>query len=80
MTDEIVMVCAADVKMRRKLNYLLRRLLREGPRCQKEIAAAALEYGYTVKQLRAAREKLGIAVQKTGFGAAGAWMWHLPAS
>jgi putative DNA primase/helicase len=56
----------------------LRDMLKDGPREQKEIVDQGLALGYSKRQLRTAREKLGVTAKKTGFGDTGAWMWDLP--
>ena len=45
---------------------------------QKEIEEAAAKKGFTEKQLRTAREKLGIHVSKEPEKMDGAWFWQLP--
>ena len=45
------------------------------PVAQKEIEEQATTLGYTAKQLRTAREHMGIVLAKTGFGATGEWVW-----
>lgn len=45
----------------------------------KDVQAAAKECGFTPKQLRTAREKLGVVVRKgTGEGQTAPWYWSLP--
>ena len=42
---------------------------------QSEIVRLGQEAGYTEKNLRMAREKLGVKSKKEGFGAEGKWVW-----
>jgi putative DNA primase/helicase len=52
--------------------------LSEGPVDQAEIVRLREEAGFTAKNLRTAREKLGIKPKKEGFGAEGRWIWPPP--
>jgi putative DNA primase/helicase len=52
--------------------------LSEGPVDQAEIVRLGEEAGFTAKNLRTAREKLGIKPKKEGFGATGKWVWPPP--
>jgi putative DNA primase/helicase len=53
----------------------LQAALRQGPVDQTEIVRRGKEAGFTEKNLRSAREKLGAATRKEGFGAGGKWVW-----
>jgi putative DNA primase/helicase len=53
----------------------LQAALREGPVEQTEIVRRGKEAGFTEKNLRTAREKLGATTRKEGFGAGGKWVW-----
>ncbi|WP_297926048.1 AAA family ATPase [Metallibacterium sp.] len=55
----------------------LRDLLADGPMSARDIKAEARDFGLTEKQLRNARERLGIKPRKAGMD--GGWMWELPA-
>jgi hypothetical protein len=57
-----------------RLQNLLGELLREGPKPAKECEEASLAHGFTEKQLRKAREKVGIKTTKEN----GVWTWSLP--
>jgi hypothetical protein len=57
-----------------RLQNLLIELLKNEPRPVKECENAATGAGFTEKQIRKAREKLGIGTTKEG----GVWMWCLP--
>jgi hypothetical protein len=49
--------------------------LRRGPRSKPDITLAAQAVGFTVKQLRTAREQLGVRSQRRGFGRDSAALW-----
>ena len=53
----------------------LQAALREGPVDQTEIVRRGKEAGFTVKNLRTAREELGVTTRKEGFGRDGKWVW-----
>ncbi len=53
----------------------LEQVLRDGPVDQTEIVRLGKEAGYSEKNLRTAREKLGVTPKKEGFGANGKWVW-----
>jgi putative DNA primase/helicase len=53
----------------------LQQLLNDGIMDQSEIVRLGKEAGYTEKNLRTAREKLGVKPKKEGFGADGKWVW-----
>jgi hypothetical protein len=62
-----------------KLQAFLREILKDGkPVAQKEIEEAGAAKGFTGKQLRTAREKLGIHVDKESGKMGGGWFWQLP--
>src|SRR5262249_45551364 len=50
----------------------------DGPIDQTEIVRRGREAGFTEKNLRSAREKLGVKPTKEGFGAKGKWVWVPP--
>ena len=56
----------------------LRDALKNGPRLARDVQQAAKQDGITDKQLRTARERLGIHPTKSGFE--GGWMWVCPAA
>jgi hypothetical protein len=72
-------LAAKDREQRRPdspvVNFL-RELLSDGPRLMKDAEEAAIGRGYSAKQLRSAREKIGIIPYKEGFD--GRWWWKLP--
>jgi putative DNA primase/helicase len=53
----------------------LQAALREGPVDQTEIVRRGKEAGFTEKNLRTARERLGVTPRKEGFGRDGKWVW-----
>jgi hypothetical protein len=53
----------------------LEQVLSDGPVDQAEIVRLGKEAGYSEKNLRTAREKLGVIPKKEGFGANGKWIW-----
>ena len=55
----------------------LRDLLAGGSMAAKDVQREARDFGLTDKQLRSARERLGIKPRKAGMGAG--WIWALPA-
>jgi hypothetical protein len=62
-----------------KVQAFLRETLKDGKLVpQKEIADAAAAKGFTEKQLRTAKDKLGIHVDKEHGKMVGGWMWRLP--
>ena len=58
----------------------LKELLRDGGMDQKDVVRAGKEAGFTERNLRTAREALGIKPQKEGFAGAGRWIWQLPSA
>jgi putative DNA primase/helicase len=56
----------------------LQQALSDGPMDQTEIVRRGREAGFTEKNLRSAREKLGVKPTKEGFGAKGKWVWVPP--
>jgi putative DNA primase/helicase len=72
-TDGALAAAAKNVKSG-AINFL-QRVLSEGPMDQAEIVRLAKEAGLSQKNLRTAREKLGITPRKEGFGASGKWVW-----
>ncbi|EQD79375.1 AAA ATPase [mine drainage metagenome] len=55
----------------------LRELLADGAMSARDVQKEARGFGLTDKQLRSARERLGIKPRKTGMDTG--WMWELPA-
>ena len=53
----------------------LEEMLREGPMDQAEVVRLGKEAGFRAKNLRTARENLGVKPRKEGFGANGKWVW-----
>ncbi|MGL6160442.1 AAA family ATPase [Microbulbifer sp.] len=56
----------------------LRDVLREGPMPSKQAEAVMKRSGFTDKQIRRAREKLGVVSSRSGFGADLVSYWSLP--
>jgi putative DNA primase/helicase len=56
----------------------LEEALKDGPADQTEIVRLGEEAGFTPKMLRTARERLGVAAKKEGFGLTGKWLWVPP--
>ena len=56
----------------------LKDLLATGPRPAKEVMTEGKEAGFTEKQIRTARERLGIKPERHGYGKDGKWLWSLP--
>jgi putative DNA primase/helicase len=50
----------------------------DGPLAARDIYRQAREAGHSEMTIRRAKDALGIAAQRTGFGSAGAWRWALP--
>jgi putative DNA primase/helicase len=62
-----------------KVQAFLREMLKDGRAVpQKEIEEAATKKGFTDKQLRTAKEKLGVHVDKEPGKMTGGWFWQLP--
>jgi putative DNA primase/helicase len=53
----------------------LEEVLAEGPMDQAEVVRLGKEAGFTAKNLRTARENLGVKPRKEGFGPNGKWVW-----
>jgi RecA/RadA recombinase len=53
----------------------LEEMLREGPMDQAEVVRLGKQAGFTEKNLRTARENLGVKPRKEGFGKGGKWVW-----
>ena len=80
--SEPVMISADDalaVAAKKEGTYgaveFLEEMLREGPMDQAEVVRLGKEAGFTAKNLRTARENLGVKPRKEGFGANGKWVW-----
>ena len=56
---------------------LLRTLLLHGPRCSREVRAFMAERHFTPKQVRIARERLGVLAERSGNGASMRTAWRL---
>lgn len=69
-------VAEERVTSRSDLPMLLWSELRSGPTKSKTVEEELVSQGYTPKQVRTAREKMGIKAQKSG--ADGSWYWALP--
>lgn len=62
----------------RDIDDALRRLLRDGPVNGKKAKSVMSESGYTDKQIRGARERLGVCAVRDGFGTDMKTFWSLP--
>ena len=56
----------------------LRTALADGPMAAAEITRIARDHGLTPKVLRSAREALGVAIERDGFGPGSKSLWSLP--
>jgi putative DNA primase/helicase len=78
--EEIVAVTPSSRRRTRQdqaAEFLLT-LLSDGPMAEKEIRAKAEEAGITLFTLRNAKVQLRVISKKSGYGAAGEWIWMLP--
>ena len=57
---------------------VLRALLSEGPRNSRDVLAELADRSFTAKQVRRARERQGVVVDRQGFGAVTQTTWRLP--
>ncbi len=57
---------------------MVRALLDGGPRPARDVQAACRAEGFSPKQIRGARERIGVVVRREGFGTGGMSMWCLP--
>lgn len=57
---------------------MVRSLLADGTRPARDVQAACRAEGFSPKQVRGARERLGVLVERSGFGKGGMSMWTLP--
>ena len=73
--DEASAAAAKNKKASSTAMDFLQQLLRDGPVDQTEAVRLGAEAGYTAKNLRMARENLGVESKKEGFGAKGKWVW-----
>jgi putative DNA primase/helicase len=81
ITAEAAIAAASGKKpdQQLKVQAFLHEILKDGkPALQKEIEEAAEVKGFTKKQLRVAREKLGVHVAKKPGKMTGPWFWRLP--
>ena len=53
-------------------------LLSDGPRGSRELVAELASRGFTAKTVRRARERLGVRIDREGFGLATRTIWRLP--
>jgi putative DNA primase/helicase len=72
--DEALAAAAMKKDTSRAVEFL-EEVLSEGPMDQTDIVRLGKEAGFTEKNLRTAREKLGVTPRKEGFGANGKWVW-----
>jgi putative DNA primase/helicase len=73
--DEALAAVAKNKKASSTAMDFLQQLLRDGPVDQSEAVRLGAEAGFTEKNLRMARENLGVKSKKEGFGAEGKWVW-----
>ena len=73
--DEALAAAAKNKKASSTAMDFLQQLLRDGPVDQTEAVRLGAEAGFTEKNLRMARENLGVKSKKEGFGAEGKWVW-----
>ena len=73
--DEALAAAAKNKKASSAAVDFLEQLLRDGPVDQTEIVRLGKEAGFSEKNLRMARENLGVKSKKEGFGAEGKWVW-----
>src|SRR5262249_26914044 len=81
IADEAAIAAASGKKLDQqpKVQAFLRELLKDNKRvAQKEIEEAAAKKGFTPRQLRTARERLGINPVKETGKMGGSWFWQLP--
>jgi hypothetical protein len=76
--DEALAAAAKNKKASSTAMDFLQQLLRDGPVDQTEAVRLGAEAGFSEKNLRMARENLGVKPTKEGFGAVGKWVWKLP--
>jgi putative DNA primase/helicase len=73
--DEALAAAAKNKKASSTAMDFLQQLLRDGPVDQTEAVRLGAEAGFSEKNLRMARENLGVKSKKEGFGAEGKWVW-----
>ena len=74
ITADEALAAAAKKRASGAIEFL-QQVLNDGPVDQAEIVRLGKEAGFTEKNLRTAREELGIKPTKKGFGAEGKWIW-----
>ena len=74
ITADEALAAAAKGRTSGAIDFL-EQVLSDGPVGQTEIVRLGKEAGYSEKNLRTAREKLGVTPQKEGFGPNGKWVW-----
>ena len=74
ITADEALAAAAKRRTSGAIDFL-EQVLSDGPVDQTEIVRLGKEAGYSEKNLRTAREKLGVTPKKEGFGANGKWVW-----
>jgi putative DNA primase/helicase len=68
----------ADAPTTRDADDALRRVLGRGPLSKREAESAMRAEGFTNKQIRCARERIGVKAKRTGFGKDTGSTWRLP--
>ena len=74
ITADEALAAAAKGRTSGAIDFL-EQALSDGPVDQTEIVRLGKEAGYSEKNLRTAREKLGVTPKKEGFGPNGKWVW-----
>ena len=74
ITADEALAAAAKGRKSGAIDFL-EQVLSDGPVDQTEIVRLGKEAGYSEKNLRTAREKLGVTPKKEGFGPNGKWVW-----
>ena len=74
ITADEALAAAAKRRTSGAIDFL-EQVLSDGPVDQTEIVRLGKEAGYSEKNLRTAREKLGVTPKKEGFGPNGKWVW-----
>ena len=74
ITADEALAAAANGRTSGAIDFL-EQVLSDGPVDQTEIVRLGKKAGYSEKNLRTAREKLGVTPKKEGFGPNGKWVW-----
>jgi len=60
-----------------KCQRFIQEMLSDGPVRKKQVEQEGARRGFTEKQLRTAKERLGVHAEKRGFGSDGEWWWEI---